>query len=401
MRAVAILLGYLVASAVFAADWQFQKPLVVTAASRGVFCHLDASGRKSLAVSDDTVAIVWEDNRSGSAQIYAAFKKIDADGFTPPLRISDAGPAYEPAVAALPHGRFVAGWEANGRVWSRLISPTEKGPVTALSSHPAQQLTLARAATEGKVVAAWAQRRDKWFQIMTAGLTVQNGVVVPRAARLVDDEPPRDHQFYPAIAESRAGVVVAWEDRRQGATRIMTAFAPPAGGFGPPRVLNDFRASRIARFGNGTGAMRVVLATDGQANVTAAWLDKRDFEGGYDVYAAVSEDGGKTFAADEIVQDMLGENTPQWHAAVAMSRQGNIVVAWDDSREGSKDVWFSTREESWSDDNTFPAMEDGRSEAHPVLAYDDHGRLHAAWLELRQGASVIRYVQGMQRFTPP
>jgi hypothetical protein len=50
----------------------FEQPITVTAAAKGVYLHLDSSGRRALAISAEVVAVVWEDNRSGKPAIYMA-----------------------------------------------------------------------------------------------------------------------------------------------------------------------------------------------------------------------------------------------------------------------------------------------------------------------------------------
>jgi hypothetical protein len=68
--------------------------------------------------------------------------------------------------------------------------------------------------------------------------------------------------------------------------------------------------------------------------IAAVWLDKRDFLSGYDVYAALTEPGSLRFAKDAKAQDSFGDAIAQWHAAVAGNARGELVIAWDDDRDG-------------------------------------------------------------------
>ena len=141
--------------------------------------------------------------------------------------------------------------------------------------------------------------------------------------------------------------------------------------------------------------MRISLGGDNKKLVAASWLDKRDFEGGYDVYAAVSEDGGKTFGTDELVQDMFGENTPQWHNAIAVSNKGQIVVTWDDTRDGLPRIWLSERRHgNWSADTAINDPEEEIKESHPVICFDSLGRLHIAYVQQGKNLNRIIYIMG-------
>ena len=58
-----------------AAPWDFEPAIAVTPESRaGIFVHLESSGRKNIAASNEWVAIVWEDNRDGTPRCYVSLK---------------------------------------------------------------------------------------------------------------------------------------------------------------------------------------------------------------------------------------------------------------------------------------------------------------------------------------
>jgi hypothetical protein len=355
------------------------------------FAHLESSGNRSLAISGSQIAITWEDNHSGKPEVYIAFKANAAVKFSAAVRVSEAGPAYEPAVAGVGDGRFLVVWEANDRVWARLVSAQHTGAIQALSSQPAREVTVTRGPA-GAVWLAWATKADGHFQIVATRAALQGDEIRLAEVRPVDAQAPKQDQLYPTIAVTAAGCVLGWEDRRYGHTRLFTAFAPSGKWFGPIRQLNELKAQRSNVYGNGTGAMRVVLASDGQQRVVASWLDKRDFAEGYDVYAALSTDGGRQFQANEKVIDALGANQPQWHAVSAMDSQGHSVVAWDDQRDGSPDVWWSVRQGTQWSDNDSPAGANGEgSQTNPAMTFDAAGHLHLAFLIRNDGRSSIRY----------
>lgn len=369
---------------------EFDEPLTVTTAQQGVFHHLESSGRRSMAIAGDTVAITWEDNSSGTPQVYVAFRTAGATRFSQPLQISQEGPAFEPVIAPLDDA-FVIGWEAAGYLWLRSVRAGKPGETIRLSEHPARQLSLNRT-TSRELVAVWAEQHGRYFQIAHGWIARADNKLKVRLAGLVDLSKDKTEQLYPCAVVTNLGMLVGWEDRRQGATRIVTAFAPAGKAFEPYRILNEFVPSPRPDLGSGTGAMRVVLDSDLERHVIAVWMDKRNFEGGYDVYAAYSTDGGRSFGKNELVHDLLGENTPQWHATVSMNGHGDILAAWDDTRDGTPDIWYSLRARSgWTEDEIWPGSAGEGAQTLPVVVMD-RKELHAAWL-VRQGtASAIEYI---------
>jgi len=374
--------------------WQFSRPVTVAADSKGVFHHLGGSSRRAIAVGNETVAVVWEDNRDGTPRVYAAFKPIATAGFGPPIKISQHSPAFEPGITALSDGRFIIAWEENNRVWIRMVNATQQGDITAVSDQPTRQAAL-YTTLEDNTVAVWAQQVGQPFKIFYSTLQVDGMSVKVRQPHQVDSSDDKADQLYPSVYQSNTGTLIGWEDRRFGNTRIFTAFAPVGKAFSPYRLLNEFQQIASQRFGRGSGAMRISIAGDGRDLVVASWLDKRDFAGGYDVYAAVSLDGGKSFARNELAQDSFGENTPQWHNTLAISRKGEIMAAWDDSRDELPHIWLTERVAgAWGTDINVTAAGDRDRATHPVMCVDPQGRLHLAYIAQRPQGTAVMYLTG-------
>ncbi|MEJ2344383.1 MAG: hypothetical protein P8076_12660 [Gammaproteobacteria bacterium] len=390
------LLSAVAALPVSAAGWQFSAPLAVTGPARpGVFQHLESAGRRNLAVGADSVALVWEDNRGGAPQVYVAFKADQAKGFSAPLQVSAGREAYEPAVAAVADG-FVVAWEQDGRVWMRRAAPGRLGPARQLDSRPSSQATLAAAADGSRLYAAWVYRDGRARHVAVSRVRIDGGRLQPAPPRPADARAPHYDQLYPSVAVSPDSVTVAWEDRREGHTRLYFTYAETGGDFAPLHPLNALLRPRSRVFGRGTGVTRVALDANARGRVAAVWMDKRHFRGGYDVYAAVSDDGGRHFGPNELAQDMFGDNNPQWHPAVAVAPSGLVVAAWDDPRDGTPDVWLSWRNAGgWSDDLAVPGASGPGAQRSPVLAFDPAGRLHIAWVaRAGDGGTRIFYSVG-------
>ncbi|NWG87370.1 MAG: exo-alpha-sialidase [Hydrogenophilaceae bacterium] len=374
-----------------AAQWQFDAPIALAAAKAGVFHHLDASGRKAIAVADGRVAIAWEDNRNGTPTCHVALRPDSAAGFR---EFSfGQGECFEPALTALDHGRFALIWEDAAGMNAALL--TERG-ISATLNLAAQgsQGTLAYLPGRG-LFAAWSGRDGRWQRIYRARLTVAGQPTLADAAQPADPALPADDQIYPALAVAGGGIALAWEDRRLGHTVIFGSRSDDGTDWTPPLRVSQNPSGSSSGLGRGSGAMRPALAAFG-ARLAAVWLDKRDFLSGYDVYAALSDDGGQHFGPNLKVQDSFGDSIAQWHAAAAGNDRGDLVIAWDDERDGNADIWLSWRTTDGFADNLSPPPAHGPgSQSDPVITLDDKGTLHLAWIERNaEGHSRLRYARG-------
>ncbi len=373
------------------AAWQWDAPLEVSRAiGPSVFPHVESANRKGIAVSGRTVGVVWEDNRNGAPRCQAALKPADASAFASEIAVSE-GECYEPVLAALDStGRFLAAWESGGAVWVRVLPA---GTPLRLSTAPASQVTLAT--REGQVRAAWAEQAGRHTRIVVAALAIVGERITVQNMRPVETSEPANDQAWPALALTSAGDVVAiWEDRRNQHT-VPYGSRAQAGtlDFAPVARLSDQRSGRVDGLGAGLGAMRPSLAPWGENGSVAVWLDKRDFLAGYDVYAAFDTNGqvGKNLR----VQDSFGDNMAQWHASVA-TQDARLVVAWDDARDGTPDVWLSTwTGAAFDGDTAVPAASGPGEQTDPLLTLDETGALHLVWLVRGAEGTHVRYVRAV------
>lgn len=385
------------------APWKFDEPIdVTTAHGERVFHHLETAGRKSIAARGDAIGVVWEDNRDGTPRCYFAGKAAADAQFTREIRLSDKDECYEPAVAALSDGRFIAVWEEGARTRARIVSSTGAGDTIALGE---QESTQASIGVDGDAAyAVWAEKDGRFARIRVAQLTAEQLKLRVVRRSYPDSDSPKDDQLYPTIAPARSGaVVVAWEDRRNGHTFIVRTFSADGAQFAPTRQVNETRnaavpqtSSRTRNLGRGPGAMRAALARQDEKRVAIVWMDKRDFLSGYDVYAAFSSDGGHNFGKNQKVQDSFGDNIAQWHPAIA-ARGDQVAVVWDDDRDNTPDLWLSWPEGAgWSDDVKPSGAGGPGVQSHPGIALDDSGELHLVWLEKsdNDGPTRLRYTRG-------
>jgi len=364
-----------------AAPPEFSEKLVIAPKRAGVFHHLDSAGRQHVAVSGNRVAVVWEDNREGRPQVFLTVKAIAEARFPGTMKVSGSKPATDPVIVPLANGQFLLAWEEGGTLRLRHLGATGLGPIVPLPDKNAGQASITRDG-EGAML-AYVYTPARFSQVVTRTLRIDRtgkitaGPVVP-----IERDAPKDDQIAPVIASTRTGVVVAWEDRRQGHTILLYSHTDNRKTFSKPALLNEqVRKSDV--YGRGSGVTRVAITNWGTNELAAAWMDKRGFRTGYDIFGAVSSQGGKQFGKNEQIQDSFGNEIPQWHAAIAGNTRGDLVAAFDDSRDESADIHLSirSRDGAWSD-NFSPAVASGAGEqSHPALALDAEGGIHLVWLE--------------------
>jgi len=369
----------------------------IAAAKAGVFHHLDASGRNSLAVSGASVALVWEDNRSGAPGCYLALKGGGEIGFR---EFSfGQGECFEPAIAAFDADRFLLIWEDAGGVHVAIADSAGPGLPTRLAESGGQGAVIRH--PEFGAHAAWSAPDGRWRRVFHAPLHGEGKQLRTGAARQVDTTPASDDQTFPVLAASASGLMLAWEDRRHGHTVIFGSSSSNPGASTwstPSRISGNPTGKQAGDLGRGTGAMRPALAAFGE-RVAAAWLDKRDFLSGYDVYAALTGKDSLRFEKDQKAQDSFGDAIAQWHVAAAGNAGGDLVIAWDDDRDGSADIWLTRltatgASQNYSENFTLPEASGPGAQSDPALALDAAGNLHLAWIDRdAAGMTRLRYLR--------
>lgn len=369
----------------------------IAAAKSGVFHHLDASGRNNLAVSGGSVALVWEDNRSGAPGCYLAL----TGGAANPFREFPfgQGECFEPAIAAFDADRFLLIWEDAGGVNAALADSAGPGSATRLADTGGQGNVFFHPRFGAH--AAWSAPDGRWRRIWRTALSIDGKQLRAAPAGAADATPATDDQTFPVLAASVHGLALAWEDRRHGHTVIYGSFSSDPGAStwsAPTRISGNPTGKAQGNLGRGTGAMRPALAAFG-GRLAATWLDKRDFLSGYDVYAALTDQDSLRFAKDRKAQDSFGDAIAQWHAAAAGNARGDLVLAWDDDRDGTSDIWLTRlvaagKNEIFSENFTLPAASGPDRQSDPAIALDAVGNLHLAWIERGDdGATRVRYAR--------
>jgi hypothetical protein len=277
----------------------------------------DASGKwmPTIAFAGSRPVVAWIDERdSGPAgepleHVYAARGFTGGNGFGPSLRI-DAGTPVDLALH-------------NDNKWAPSI-----------------------AASKRRVLVAWADFRNYQWDIYSAAST-DGGITWASNVRVDDSAVFERVNERPSVAIDRTGTVhVAWTDlrRREPDTNVFYARSTDAGQtFSPNVQLDDSKAGFDPNTDTPSNQWHPSLVVD-DGRLFATWQDNRLGNG--DIFFTFSSDGGVTFNPDERVDDTGNGTSEQSRPSIAIGGRGAkrvCYVAWEDSRNGDRDIYVASR----------------------------------------------------------
>lgn len=221
----------------------------------------------------------------------------------------------------------------------------------------------------------------------------------PTVVNSVAERIAADGENRPKIIHAQDGaVLVSWTRplTKPYSGEIRLARSEDGGaGFGPPITVHRDRSEVTHRFD--------ALATSGDGRVLAAWIDKRDLEAaltenrpyrGAAVYAAVSEDGGRSFLPEAKVADHSCECC---RIALARDADGSVLALWRHVFEpNERDHALARLSPAGAAGPvaraTFDRWQVDACPHHgPALAVDERGVRHAVWFSQREGRGAVFY----------
>jgi hypothetical protein len=162
-----------------------------------------------------------------------------------------------------------------------------------------------------------------------------------------------------------------------------------------------------------TGAqVKPNLIANGQGVVIAVWEDSRDGDiYNRDIYLRYSTDEGQTWQPEiRVNDDPPGNHVNQLNPVAALSEDGNLLVAWQDRRNGDYDIYtqrfiLTGATLTLSGGNMLvggaPSYNAGDQE-NPTIAVDAAGGFHVAWQDNRNNSYDIfatSYIPGGGSYT--
>lgn len=175
-----------------------------------------------------------------------------------------------------------------------------------------------------------------------------------------------------SICTDGAGsVYVMFPDTREGATKMFMAVSRDyAATFAPAARIGSAAQSAVVSGGG--------LKCDHKGNVYVAWSDERGLAGTTDLYFQHSADYGSTWLAADVQIDS-GATADTDSATMAADGSGRIVIAYDDARNGARDVFKRSSADYGATWGAETIIDAGSTDVDPSLGTDANGNFVAVW----------------------
>lgn len=341
----------------------------------GIFHHLETGGRESIAINDEVVGVVWEDNSNGKNAVY--FVSIGNKNPDPskPIMLSSIG--YLPVISSLESG-FIVAWEND--VSSKIIYIDNNGAILDslnLGDNQERQISLDMSNTG--LLAAWIAGGYRASNLVTANIKLIDNKLSITDKRGVDSDSLPIGKEYPTILFiDKDKHIVSWQDRRTKTNVLRYSL------FNNEKYTNQKRINATVQkskfFGQGSSAVRGTLAKVEDNNILAVWMDKRSEKSGYEVFSSLSENNGARFSGNIKVQDTFGNEIPQWNASIVNNENHSFVI-WNDGREDDQDIYYSYKvDNDWSEDAMFELSSLEWDQYAPQAVLDVDNILHLVWI---------------------
>lgn len=298
--------------------------------------------------------IVWRDDRNGNGDIYA--QKFDPSG---------------------------------NRLWNSTDVKVSSDPGTATQAFPVVAID-----SGGNAIVVWRDNRNGAtnYDIYGQKLDINGGKLWSATDVRITSLSSNVDQYIPAVAiDSQNNAVVAWNDRRGVTDDIYAQKLSPVG--------SKMWASADVRINQDQGMATnwgVSLIIDASNNPIFTWMDSRN--GNNDIYAQKRDPTGTTelwTSTDVKINSATGTGSNQASPVLAFDESGNIIFAWDDSRNGNGDIYAQKFDPTgttklWNSADVKVSGDPGVANQYfPVIATDASGRSIILWRDSRNSTTDI------------
>jgi hypothetical protein len=330
------------------------------------------------------LVLVWEDLRSGtSLDILARLFDPAGTPLTDTIPVCEAsGHQINPAIALDASGNLFILWQdaraGDSDIYGRRLGPDGApagGEFVVCNAAEDQGRPAVCAGPSGKMLSAWDDfRNSKHYAVRTQMLNADG---TPDGPENVICDYPTDH-LAPALCPTAEGfALVCQNSSNLTGADIEGALLDGSGAFFGP-----FEVCRAPY--NQSSA---VLAAAPGGGFCAAWEDRR---GGadFDIHARRFDAKGAPDGPETAVCFAGGD---QRNPSLSVRGSGDLLVAWEDERSGSADVYFKRFDASWNPVGTeVAASAERRDQEHPAASLDAGGSFFISWSDWRDGLPNIR-----------
>lgn len=295
-------------------------------------------------VSDGSggAVIAWEDSRNGiDEDIFA--QRLDANGN--PLWAANGiavstpvGPQRYPQVAADNAGGFVITWydRRNGKsydIYAQRLDASGKpqwseNGIIICAADGDQYDPRIVPGSEGGVIITWQDRRNGNDYDIYAQQIDSLGKIKWATDGVAICSEKEDQENPQPVPDGKNGVIVTWQDRRNG--NNFDIYAQRLDAAGSAQWLANGTVVCSAEFDQ----KEVQSISDRNGGVILTWQDKRNGSD-YDIYAQRLDAAGRTqWPANGVAICATVNN--QYDPQLASDGNGGAIIAWQDYRKGSE-----------------------------------------------------------------
>ncbi len=311
----------------------------------------------SLAADNDTVYVVWADERNGNY-----------------TRIMNNQP-HKSGDIYLSKGSFQDGW-----IFDKNIRINE---IKGTTGHGSPSIAV----DSNNLYVVWEDDRFGFEELYFTS-SLKNNIKFRKDSQVVAEIGSR---VLPSISVLNRSVYIATMNKNNWDIE-----------FAEGRAINGiYRFDKPVRVNDdapGNWHYAPSLAVDDENNVCVAWLDARNSN--YDIYFShgIKENGIWKFSQNVRVNDD-STNASQYTPSIGFDN-GSVYIVWYDDRDKDFDIFFSAgrlENNSWKFDGNIRINDIGNgSQMHPAIAVRN-GEIFVVWEDERDGASNIYFSKGSRK----
>lgn len=251
-----------------------------------------------------------------------------------------------------------------------------------MSPDPASEGVRVCALGSGEVVVVWSDDRDGTAAIWS-NASADGGRTWPDTAVKVSDGD--GGAVNPALACGTAAAYVVWEDQRDSEIEKANIYVARTDDAGQSWSAN----LRVGGADDGIfDRVEPAVAVDGN-DVHVAWSSEEN--GAPDIYVASSGDRAASFSAPQRI-DGGSAGTAWSRAPVIAAGDGDVVVAWEDRRNGTNDIFLAHSGNSGGSFSEAEKVDPGNDNSFsPVVVVAD-GEAYATWHDQVDGEFLEVYL---------
>ncbi|UCG70651.1 MAG: exo-alpha-sialidase [Thermoplasmata archaeon] len=246
-------------------------------------------------------------------------------------------------------------------------------------------------APSGDLYVAWEDHRNGDWDIFFANST-DGGATWSSTDVMINTNTTNDQRL-PSLAVGSNGVIyVVWQDARNGSDLDIFFSRSSDGGatWLDPEIRVNIDTSGLTQ-------SKPDIAVDSNNDIYVVWQDFRSSD--YDIYFAMSSDGGVSWTDPAVKVNADTSTTSQFDPTIAVDTTGTIYVAWEDENETTfdYDIYFAKSTDdgaTWTDPSVkVYADSTSKEQADPSIAVDSSQTIYIAWEDLRNDNSDIFFAK--------